>query len=127
MDPVVADSYDVDAGRVVALQGELDACTCRGLAERLAGPPGSLVVVDLVAVTFLDSSGLGLIHAARRKAIDGGGNLVVCNPSPTVLRVMEITGLDTWVTDWDPKWSKSSRAGGTAQEALSASRDGPPG
>jgi hypothetical protein len=41
--------------------------------------------------------------------------------------VLEITGLDTWVSDWDPAWSKGSRVGCTAQDALSASRDGPPG
>jgi anti-anti-sigma factor len=122
MESVVVDSYDFDAGRVVALKGELDACTCQGLAERLSGPPGSLIVIDLVELTFMDSSGLGLIHEARRKAIDNGGNLVVCNPSPIVLRVMEITGLDTWVTDWDPVWSKESCVGCAAHDAPSAPR-----
>ena len=56
-------------------------------------------------LTFMDSSGLGAIHAARRIAIKDGGNLVVCRPSPLVYRVLEITGLDVWVTDWNPKWS----------------------
>jgi anti-anti-sigma factor len=98
-------SYDVDGGCVFVLSGELDASTCQGLAERLTGPPGSLVVVDLGDLTFMDSSGLGAIHRARREAIKNGGNLVVSRPSPIVYRVLEITGLDTWVTDWDPKWS----------------------
>jgi anti-anti-sigma factor len=127
MDPVFVDSYDVDAGRVVALRGELDACTCRGLAERLSGPPGSLIVVDLARLTFVDSSGLGLLHEARRRAIDHGGNLVVCHPGPVVLRVLEITGLDTWVVDWDPAWSRASPVGGTAPQAPSASRGDSPG
>jgi anti-anti-sigma factor len=101
-------SYDIDGGRIFALRGELDACTCRGLAEHLIGPPGSLVVVDLCQLTFMDSWGLGAIHAARRTAIKDGGNLVVCRPSPMVHRVLEITGLDIWVTDWNPKWSNGS-------------------
>lgn len=104
-------SYDVEDVRVVALSGELDASTCRGLAEQLAGVPGSLVVVDLYDLTFMDSSGLGAIHAARRIAIEDGGNLVVCRPSPMVYRVLEITGLDIWVTDWDPHWAKGSALG----------------
>ena len=104
-------SYDIDGGRLFALRGELDACTCRGLAEHLIGPPASLVVVDLCQLTFMDSSGLGAIHAARRIAIKDGGNLVVCRPSPMVYRVLEITGLDTWVTDWNPKWSNGSAMG----------------
>lgn len=104
-------SYDIDGGRVFALRGELDACSCRGLADHLIGPPGSLVVVDLYQLTFMDSSGLGAMHAARRLAIKDGGNLVVCRPSPMVYRVLEITGLDIWVTDWNPKWSNGSAVG----------------
>lgn len=106
--PFGVSTYDFDGGRVVALRGELDAFTCRGLAERLIGSSGSLVVVDLCEVTFIDSSGLGALHAARRVAIENGGSLVVCRPSPLVYRVLEITGLDTWVTDWDPGWSNPS-------------------
>ena len=80
-------SYEFEGGRVFALKGELDACTCRGLAEQLIGPPGSLVVIDLDRLTYIDSSGLGAIHAARRVAIKDGGTLIVCRPSPMVHRV----------------------------------------
>jgi anti-anti-sigma factor len=107
-DPFDVRSHDFEGGRVFALRGELDASTCRGLVERLIGPPGSLVVVDLCDLSFMDSSGLGALHSARRRALKNGGTLVVCRPSPMVSRVLEITGLDTWVTDWDPKWSRGS-------------------
>ena len=99
-------SHDMDGGRIFALKGELDISTCQGLAERLAGPFGSLIVVDLCQLSFMDSSGLNAIHMARQKAISGGGTLVVCRPSPVVYRVLQITGLDSWVTDWDPKWAQ---------------------
>jgi anti-anti-sigma factor len=102
-------AYNFDGGRLVALKGELDASTCRGLAEHLIGSPGSLVVLDLCQLSFIDSSGLGAIHSARRTAIEGGGNLVVCRPNAMVYRVFEITGLDIWVTDWDPAWSNDSQ------------------
>jgi anti-anti-sigma factor len=105
------DSYEFDGGRVFALRGELDALTSQGIVEELVGPPGSLIVVDLYKLTFMDSSGLGAIHLARRMAIKDGGNLVVCRPSPMVYRVLEITGLDTWVEEWDPTWSSGSEAG----------------
>jgi anti-anti-sigma factor len=110
-DPFVVTSHDFDGGRVFALRGELDACTSRGLVEHLTGPPGSVVVVDLCDLTFVDSSGLGAIHAARQKAIEGGGTLVVCRPTPMVYRVLEITGLDIWVTDWDQEWSNDFAVG----------------
>jgi anti-anti-sigma factor len=101
-------SHEFEGGRVFALRGELDAATCRGLAEGLTGAPGSLVVVDLGQLSFIDSSGLGALHNARRAAIENGGNLVVCRPTPMVHRVFEITGLDIWITDWDPRWSSAS-------------------
>jgi anti-anti-sigma factor len=98
-------SHDIEGGQVFTLNGELDVTTSQGLAERLTGPPGSLVVLDLSGLSFMDSSGIGAIHAARRLTIKNGGTLVVCRPSPQVHRVLEITGLDTWITDWDPEWS----------------------
>jgi anti-anti-sigma factor len=110
-DPFGVTSHDFDGGRVFALRGELDACTSRGLVEHLTGPPGSVVVVDLYQLTFVDSSGLGALHAARQKAIQNGGTLVVCRPTPMVNRVLQITGLDMWVTDWDQEWSNDSAAG----------------
>ena len=106
-------SYSVDGCRVVVLRGELDASTARELDDHLVAPPGTLVVIDLVGLTFIDSSGLGAISVARRRAIADGGNLVVCRPNPTVFRVLEITGLDIWVTDWNPAWSSDSPLGVT--------------
>jgi hypothetical protein len=39
-----------------------------------------------------------------------GGDLVICHPSPWVYRVLEIMGLHTWVTEWDPDWSDDAAA-----------------
>jgi anti-anti-sigma factor len=109
VDTFAVTSHEFDGGRVFTLRGELDALSCRGVTDRVVGPPGSLLVVDLSHLTFMDSSGLGAIHAARQMAIKDGGNLVVCRPTPIVHRVLQITGLDMWVTDWNPEWSSGSR------------------
>jgi anti-anti-sigma factor len=98
-------SRDFENCRIFVLMGELDASSSQGLPEQLQGPLGSLVVIDLSQLAFMDSSGLGAIHAARRLAIQDGGTLVVCRPQPNVLRVLQLTGLDSWITDWNPKWS----------------------
>ncbi len=52
----------------------------------------------------MDSSGLATIHAARQEAIKNAGTLVVTRPAPIVQCVLEITGLDTWIADWDHDW-----------------------
>jgi anti-anti-sigma factor len=106
-------------GRIFTLSGELDASTSRGLPEQLQGPPGGLIVVDLSELTFMDSSGLGAIHVARRLAIKDGGMLVVSRPQPIVHRVLQLTGLDTWIVDWDPKWSDQPEGGASTQSATS--------
>ena len=98
-------SRDFEGGRVFALRGELDVSSCDGLPEQLQGPPGRLVVIDLAELSFVDSSGLGAIHAARRLAIKNGGTLVVSRPQPSSTGYFELTGLDIWVRDWDQKWS----------------------
>lgn len=90
---------------MLALKGELDASTVAVLADQSFGEPGSLVVLDLKELSFLDSSGLGAIHGARQRVMHDGGMLVVSRPGPAVFRVLEITGLDIWVTEWDPAWS----------------------
>ena len=85
-----ATSYDIEGGRVFALRGELDASSCRGLAEHLIGRPGSLIVVDLSQLTFMDSSGLGAVLEARRL----GATLTIRNPSPRVRRILDLVLVD---------------------------------
>jgi anti-anti-sigma factor len=111
VDPFGVTSYEFDGGRVISLWGELDASTCGHLTEHLIGAPASLIVVDLRDLSFVDSSGLGAIHRAQPKALKEGGTLVVSRPSPVVTRVLEITGLDIWITDWDAKWANRSALG----------------
>jgi hypothetical protein len=41
----------------------------------------------------------------------GARLLIVCRPGPMVYRVLELAGLDTWVTDWNPEWSNASAPG----------------
>lgn len=52
------------------------------------------LVVDLLGVTFVDSSGLGVLVAARRRARAFKGSLCLVVDHPTVLRVLHVTALD---------------------------------
>lgn len=88
---------DVAPGTVlVRASGELDVFTTPLLRDALLGLPLeslSAAVVDLAGLTFIDSSGLGVLVAAQKKLRTGGGALrVVCDGGP-VLRMLEITGL----------------------------------
>jgi len=79
------------------LRGELDLSTIERVEEaieraELTGAP--LVVIDLRALTFLDSTGLRTIVTADQRARRAGRRLVVRKGPETVHRVFTITRLD---------------------------------
>ncbi|MBE6683846.1 MAG: STAS domain-containing protein [Ruminococcaceae bacterium] len=50
--------------------------------------------LELSGVSFCDSSGLGLVMGRMRKCQSVGSNMVVRNPSPAAMRILEIAGMD---------------------------------
>ena len=54
--------------------------------------PGAQVVVDLRDVRFADSSGLGALIALNQLADEVGAALVLLDPSPILVSVLELTG-----------------------------------
>jgi len=51
-------------------------------------------VVDVGAVTFIDSSGLGALVDLATRARAGGGTVVLAHPDRRILRLLELTALD---------------------------------
>lgn len=88
----VGDAY------VVTLRGEIDAYTSPALRHdlrRLIEDVGvSTLVIDLSAVTFLDSSALGALVGALRRLRERDGGLRIVEPSTTAARIFSLTGLD---------------------------------
>jgi anti-anti-sigma factor len=100
----LAPSLDVEQLRpdehtcVLALRGELDVATVPGFREALAvacdDEKVSLVVIDLVEVTFVDSTGLMTLLNALRRLVRRDARLVLACSNPTVLRLFEATRTD---------------------------------
>jgi anti-sigma B factor antagonist len=81
---------------VVMVAGEVDMATAPELAavvRRLGGPDARLVF-DLSSVTFMDSSGLGVIATTLRRLSEDGGTACVRGTSQFVLQTIKISGLD---------------------------------
>jgi anti-anti-sigma factor len=79
----------------VTISGEIDIATSRAMRDTLAtGPAPAHLEVDLSAVTFMDASGIGVLLAARQRAVDGGGSLTLRAPSRAVRRLTGVLGLD---------------------------------
>jgi anti-sigma B factor antagonist len=83
---------------VVSVSGEIHLSTAPCFRERLDAiidAADGRLVLDLSAVEFIDSTGLSvLLNALRRLTRAGGAMALVCS-NPTVLRLFEITKLDS--------------------------------
>jgi anti-sigma B factor antagonist len=86
------------AGRtLVSVAGELDMLTAPQLRGTLLGcleTPGADVLVDLDLVDFLASTGLGVLVEAMQHGEGSGGSVRIICSNRTVLRPLELTGLD---------------------------------
>jgi len=80
---------------VFKLRGTLDIATAPTLRAALsqAQETKKNVVVDLTQIEFLDSTGLGALIGAHRRASERDGSLrLIVNEGP-ILRLLAITGL----------------------------------
>jgi anti-sigma B factor antagonist len=85
-----------DGAVIVSLAGELDLYNAeevrKALLDTLADGP-EVLVVDLEAVTFIDSTALGVLIEARSRMEDRGGFRLAA-PGLEVRRALEVSGLD---------------------------------
>ncbi len=102
----------VEGFAVVQVSGELDVYTAPALEEAL----GELVdqgrvaiIVDLTGVTFMDSTGLGLLIKALKWTREKDGALRIVANTEKVLKVFRVTGLDS-VLALHPTVEEASRA-----------------
>jgi anti-sigma B factor antagonist len=85
------------------LTGEIDFTSSGPVQSTLLGmvlPGGGTVLADLTGVTFLDSSGIGVLVQAHRTAQERDNRLLVV-ASPPVRKLLRLTGLDTVLDTYD--------------------------
>lgn len=86
---------------MVNVAGELDLATGNALVDRLVavvteGPPRDLVL-NVGKILFCDSAGISALVRLRKMADEYGWRFALVDPTPSVLRVIELTGLDTYL------------------------------
>jgi len=82
---------------VVTIEGELDVATVPGLRaelERIEGEGGRELIVDLLAVPFVDSVALGLLVETSKRLTSRGGVFTIVCDDRRLARIIEITGLE---------------------------------
>ena len=103
-----------DENVLVRIRGDFDvqvaARATDALAELESRAPSSLVI-DLRELSFMDSSGMGVIAGAHARATAAGRRFAVVAPPAGVRQAFEISGLDEVVPIVDdlaqafPDWS----------------------
>jgi anti-sigma B factor antagonist len=87
-----------ESTHLIAVRGEVHVSTAPEFSERLneaiaGGKTG--VVIDMTGVDFIDSTGLSVLLNALRRVTRNQGALALAVSNPTVLRLFEITRLDS--------------------------------
>lgn len=101
------------AGRVLALNGEIDMATedrfQEAVIEALITQPHGRVVLDCAELRFIDSSGLRVLIRAHKTAKEQQALMAIASPIRRVMQTLRVTSLDTRIPVF-----------GTVTEALTA-------
>jgi len=86
---------------IAVLSGEIDHHNAREIREELdryimTEQPKQLEI-DFSGITFMDSSGIGLIMGRHKMITEFGGVLVVKNPHNYIRRVLKLSGIERLV------------------------------
>jgi anti-sigma B factor antagonist len=98
------ETEDREGLALVKAVGEIDVSTAETLAEAVsksldAGQPR--VLVDFAEVTFIDSTGLGILVRSHRAAEARGATFGIVNPTPQTLKLIRVLGLDQLLSIFD--------------------------
>lgn len=90
--------YRLDAGvALVTVTGEIDVQSCGllrdGLLRVVTDENDRCLVVNLSGVSFMDSTGLGVLVGIWRRLAARRGSLALASPSGQVQRILDIAGL----------------------------------
>jgi stage II sporulation protein AA (anti-sigma F factor antagonist) len=94
---LVIDMEARNAVLCIRLKGELDHHTAEELKKRASAAIEKdaikHIVLNLEELTFMDSSGIGVILGRYKQIKQNQGEMVVCAISPSMKRLFEMSGL----------------------------------
>jgi anti-sigma B factor antagonist len=92
------DQSRYDGTTILTVRGEVDLSTSPDLRTAIMsavpGAPDGLEL-DLAGVAYMDSSGVATLVEGFRRAREHGTRFILAQPSPPVMKVLELTRLDT--------------------------------
>ncbi|MBE6781672.1 MAG: STAS domain-containing protein [Ruminococcaceae bacterium] len=86
----------------VYLQGEIDHHSAKNMREEIDSAVDfnmpSLLILDFGEVTFMDSSGIGLVMGRFKNLQKNGAKLNLSNLSGNIYKIMKLAGIDRLAT-----------------------------
>ena len=86
----------------VYLQGEIDHHSAKTMREEIDEAIDfnmpTLLILDFEQVTFMDSSGIGLVMGRYRNLSRRGAKLHITGTSPQIYKVMKLSGIEKLAT-----------------------------
>ena len=87
-----------DGALYVKLSGDIDHHSAKSVRDSVddlirRNNPVELEL-DLSAVDFMDSSGLGLVLGRYKKQTDMGGKMKIVNPTRRVMQILQLAGVE---------------------------------
>lgn len=82
---------------IIDLSGEVDAYTSARFREAmvdLIDTGAASLIVSMMKVEYIDSSGLGALVGGLKRSTERGGRIVIVCDNPQIRKVFEITGLE---------------------------------
>lgn len=80
------------------LEGEIDHHSARGLREAIDAAieknMPEILILDFKDITFMDSSGIGLVMGRYKLLKTNRAELHITNTSPSIYKVMKLAGLE---------------------------------
>ncbi len=87
-------------GEVVTayLKGELDHHSAKSMREAVDNALDlnmpTLLILDFSQISFMDSSGIGLVMGRYRKLIRSGAQLHISGTQPQIYKMMKLAGIE---------------------------------
>jgi len=82
----------------VYLQGEIDHHTARemreGIDKAISFYMPSLLILDFAEISFMDSSGIGLVMGRYKNLKKNGAKLSLCNLKGNIYKIMKLAGIE---------------------------------
>lgn len=87
-----------DKNMFVYLEGEIDHHSAKGMRaeidKKIEEEMPLAVILDFSSVSFMDSSGIGLVMGRYKIINASGGKITIANAPKPIKKVMQLSGLD---------------------------------